>query len=66
MMELIFVVCLSSDPTACDRKAMQFSDMSMMACVVCAQPVLAQWTNEHPGWDIQRWVCQPAGSDRGV
>lgn len=38
---------------------MQFSDVSLMACTLGAQPHLAQWINEHPGWQIQRWTCQP-------
>ena len=62
MIEIMFVVCLSAEPTTCDSKAMQFSDMSMMSCAMCAQPLLAQWVNEHPDWEIQRWTCQPAGS----
>ena len=64
MMELAFVACLSAEPMSCEAKAMQFSDMSAMACVMCAQQVLAQWGNEHPGWDIQRWTCQPDRSER--
>lgn len=59
MIELVFVVCLSASPTSCEDRAMQFSDVSLMACTLGAQPHLAQWINEHPGWQIQRWTCQP-------
>jgi hypothetical protein len=62
VIEIMFVVCLSAEPTTCNTKGMQFSDMSMMACMMCAQPLLAQWVEEHPGWEITRWACQPEGS----
>lgn len=64
MIEIVFVVCLSAEPETCSNKELQFSDMSMMACVMCAQPVLAQWVTEHPGWELQRWTCQPVGSGK--
>jgi hypothetical protein len=66
MMELVFVACLGAQPPICETKAMQFSDMSAMACTMCAQQVLAQWGNEHPNWQIQRWTCQPVGSERSA
>lgn len=60
MIELIFVVCLSAVPTTCERRAMQFMDITVMTCNFGAQPELARWASEHPGWRIQRWTCQPA------
>ncbi len=66
MMEIAFVVCLSAEPLTCHTEAMQFSDMSMMACMVCAQPLIAQWADEHPGWQVQRWTCQSPRSERNA
>ena len=65
MIELAFVVCLSTSPTTCEHRALQFTDVSVTTCTQGAQPQLAQWVNEHPGWQIQRWTCQPiqAGID---
>jgi hypothetical protein len=62
MIELAFVACLNTSPTSCDDKALQFMDVSMMSCIMGAQPQLAKWVNEHPGWEIHRWTCQPIGS----
>ncbi len=59
MIELAFVVCLSASSTTCESRAMQFSDISVRACTMGAQPQLAQWVNEHPGWQVRRWTCQP-------
>lgn len=64
--ELVFVVCLSTEPAVCESKVLQFSDTSVMVCVMSAQPVLAQWTSEHPGWTVQRWTCRPKGSERNA
>lgn len=64
MIELAFVVCLSAQPTTCENRAMQFTDLSVTTCTQGAQPQLAQWASEHPGWLIRRWTCQPLGASR--
>ncbi|MFC5565923.1 hypothetical protein ACFPOC_05750 [Rubellimicrobium aerolatum] len=63
MIELAFLACLSAEPEICEDKAMQFADLSVMTCMMGAQPQLAQWQSEHPGWVVQRWSCRsmPAG-----
>lgn len=62
MIELAFVACLIAEPSTCEDKAMQFVDVPMTACVMAAQPLLAAWASEHPGWAIRRWACRSAGS----
>jgi hypothetical protein len=62
MIELAFVVCLSASPDTCEDRALQFMDISVTTCAIAAQPQLAQWVGEHPGWTIQRWTCQPIGA----
>lgn len=64
MIELVFVACLSAAPTTCERRAMQFADLTPAACTMGAQPELARWVGEHPDWRIQRWTCQPLGAGR--
>lgn len=65
MIELIFVACLSAAPTTCERGALQFTDITVTACTFGAQPELARWAGEHPGWSIRRWSCRAMrlGSD---
>jgi hypothetical protein len=63
MIELAFIACLSAAPASCEDRALQFSNITLMACNFGAQPELAQWVNEHPGWRIQRWTCRPIGSE---
>lgn len=59
MIELLFVACLGGTPSLCEEKAMQFVDVSVMSCTMGAQPLLARWAADHPGWEIRRWSCQP-------
>lgn len=66
MIELAFVVCLSVSPTVCEDRALQFTDVSMTSCAMAAQPELARWIGEHPGWRIHRWTCQPVGASRDI
>ncbi len=58
MIELLFVACLVSEPDHCEKKALQFSDISPRQCMMGAQPQLAQWTNQHPKWRVAKWKCQ--------
>ena len=64
MIELVFVACLSAAPMTCERQAMQFIDMTTTTCTLGAQPTLAQWVGQHPGWRIARWTCRPKGLER--
>ena len=66
MIELAFIACMSAAPASCEERALHFSDVTLMACNYGAQPQLAKWVNEHPGWRIQRWTCQPIESGQDV
>ena len=57
MIELLFTVCLVSDPTSCETKGLLFYEITETACTLRAQPELAHWSGEHPGWHIERWTC---------
>ena len=66
MIELVFLACLGVEPRVCQDKSMQFTDLSVMTCMMGAQPQLARWQNEHPGWMIHRWTCGPVPLDQGI
>ena len=38
-------------------------DMDAKQCAMVAPPYFAQWSEEHPQWQIRRWKCQPATLD---
>ncbi|OIQ28883.1 MAG: hypothetical protein BM562_12035 [Alphaproteobacteria bacterium MedPE-SWcel] len=58
MIELLFVVCLSGQPTACSERSMVFVDVSPQTCLMGAQPELAKWVNTHPRHEIKSWRCR--------
>lgn len=61
MTELFFLVCLAASPDVCEERALQYLDVSLGACVMQAQPQLARWSEEHPGWAVRRWSCRAVG-----
>lgn len=64
MTELLFVVCLATSPKVCEERSLQYVDLSPRTCVMAAQPELARWVVDHPGWSVQRWTCRIAGQGR--
>ena len=58
MIELIFLACVAHDPDACREHSLQYVDMTPMTCMMGAQPILAQWGNQHPNWEIKNWKCR--------
>ena len=63
MIELAFIVCLIDSPDRCRDVGLTYSaeNLTPMQCVIRAQPELAKWANEHPGWQVKRFTCRPAG-----
>ncbi len=61
MTELFFVVCLATSPDVCEDQSLQYLNVSPRVCTMQAQPQLARWADEHPGWRVRRWTCRPAG-----
>jgi hypothetical protein len=61
MIELLALVCTVIG--TCKDVSLTFGAESVtpMQCLMHAQPVLAKWAGEHPGWEIKRWSCSVAG-----
>lgn len=58
LIELAFVVCLASDPGACREESHLFSEPStILGCLMGAQPHLAAWSEQNPGWVVSAWRC---------
>lgn len=66
MIELAFIACLAAEPAACEKKSLVFTEMSPMACMMGAQPTLADWVASHPKWRIARWSCRLPLGDRAI
>lgn len=62
MIELFFIACLASAPDVCEERTIAFVEpLTPLACMMGAQPRLAQWSLAHPKWQVARWRCQPVG-----
>ena len=58
MVDLIILVCALQFPSACAERHFLFeAHGSLNVCMMQAQPYLAQWTGEHPGYRIANWRC---------
>jgi hypothetical protein len=61
MIELVFVVCLRTMPHLCEERSLAYvEDVSLMSCMMQAQPHLAQWSATNPNLQVTRWSCQNA------
>jgi hypothetical protein len=58
LIELVFVACLRTTPELCEERSIAYlPDMSLMTCMMQAQPELAQWSEAHPEHRVARWSC---------
>lgn len=64
MIEIAFVACLLLDSEDCSDRQLTFAagEMSVAQCLMAAQPLLARWSVDHPGWRVARWRCGVVGS----
>jgi hypothetical protein len=58
MIELVFIVCMSTTPQNCEERSLLYQDVTPAACMMGAQPELAKWTEGHPRWQIASWKCR--------
>ena len=57
-LELIFTVCAVANANLCEDKFIALQGgMHPTACVMQAQPTLAQWALANPDWTITGWRC---------
>jgi hypothetical protein len=58
--EVILTICMVSNQLSCAEKRFPFdSDGSPIQCAM-AQPAIAAWIGDHPGWFVRRWSCESA------
>lgn len=61
MIELLAVMCTLNG--ACRDVAITYAaeSVTVLQCMVQSQAELAKWATEHPGYQVKRWKCGPAG-----
>jgi hypothetical protein len=59
IIELVMTVCTVANLNLCEDKRIKLeANISVMACMMTAQPTMAQWVAENPDWQIKRWACE--------
>ena len=58
MVTLTLVVCLSSMPNICHEEHPPVDVLSTTACMIQGQQIAAEWTEQHPKWQVTGWRCQ--------
>lgn len=63
VIELFLAVCLIDHPETCKDVSLIYSAEALtpMQCAMQAQPEIAKWLTEHPGWVTKRYTCRLAG-----
>ncbi|MER8441369.1 hypothetical protein NKH36_33835 [Mesorhizobium sp. M1312] len=58
---LVILACLTSAPEACESRELIVGDLAIHpgAAFIQAQPIVAQWTETHPAFFVQRWRLLP-------
>ncbi|SON55784.1 hypothetical protein HDIA_2243 [Hartmannibacter diazotrophicus] len=60
-MNLILQVCLLAIPAHCETEVLAVSADSLAPtqCLMIAPRAIAEWSERHPKWRVQRWRCGP-------
>jgi hypothetical protein len=62
---LIFTVCRLASADVCnDIRVAVDQQLPVSGCLMQAQPIMAQWIGDNPGWAIKRWRCEYSGNRR--
>lgn len=63
--QLVILACLAGDATCQEfRNTYDAREISLITCMLAAQPQLAAWQAEHPKWTLRRWRCEPFDPSR--
>lgn len=58
LVDLIVLACTLANPSVCrEYHLLVQSSGSLRACMMQAQPYLAQWIGDHPNLRVARWRC---------
>lgn len=62
VIEIVFLACLVSDPQKCEEKGILLPHDSPYHCLLESSLHLSRWSNDHPGWVVAKFSCQPPGT----
>jgi hypothetical protein len=59
VIQLVLIYCLSSDNMSCiERRPTSEFPLSAMGCMVIAQPIAAEFLQEHPKYTLNSFRCE--------
>lgn len=59
MVELVLLACLLKSPQQCETFHLPFQEeMPLPQCVWQSQFKAAQWSAEHPDWQVRKFTCE--------
>ena len=63
VIELLLAVCLIDNPATCKNVSLTYlaEALTPMQCMMRAEPEIAKWITDHPGWRTRRFTCRAAG-----
>jgi hypothetical protein len=56
---IVMSVCMLTNAATCREERIDIRGPAM-ACLVQAQPAVAEWSGDHPDWKVERWKCRPS------
>lgn len=64
MIAILLTVCLVGQPGTCrDYKIALVQGSTVRQCLMTAPAHIAQWSEDHPGWHVERWQCGDASRE---
>ncbi len=59
MIQLVLVYCLSSDRLSCiEKRPMPEFPLTVIGCMVGAQPTALDFVRSHPSYELSAWRCE--------
>lgn len=56
---IVMSVCMLANAQTCREERIDIRGPAL-ACLVQAQPAVAEWSGDHPGWRVASWKCKPS------
>jgi len=59
VIQLVLVYCLSADRLSCiEKRPIPEFPLSVMGCMIGAQPTALDFIREHPNYELSSWRCE--------
>lgn len=58
-MQLILQICMVAQLSTCKEEKIMVSveEITPMQCMITALQEIAKWSESHPKWKVESWIC---------